>query len=1585
LSSSKDIITQQSRLSASRKALLEKWRRGKVTDVFTLQNIPRRQQQNHVPLSFNQQQLWILDQLFPGHPFYNAYIALHISGPLKVEFLERALRELVRRHESLRTIFQLQEDQPVQIIEASARFHLPIVDLSLLSPTQRDIEEKQIIHNETRYSFDLKTGPLFRVLLISKSNHEHMLVLTMHHIICDNLSVGVFSQEMIVLYEAFLSGGSSPLPDLPVQYADFSVWQRQHLQGELLSNRLAYWRQQLDGIVPLELPTDHARPPAQTFRGARQSFQLAPSLFARVKELSRREGETPFTLLMAAFKILLFRYTKQTDIAVGVPFANRSQPEVQGVIGYFVNTLVLRSNLSDDPTFSELSRRVGRSVQGALEYQDVPFELIVAELWPERDLSRSTLFQVLFNLQKVPVENLEVGDLKLKFLPFGNATAKFDLSFELFEGEQEINGVVEYSTDLFEQHTIQRMIESYLTLLEGIVADPYRRLSDLPLLSKKEQQHILVEWNDTYVSRNRNDCLPYLFEAQAECTPDAVALIYEHDYITYQQLNQRANQLAHYLQTFGVGSGVCVGICVERSLDMVVGLFGILKAGGVYVPLDPESPQERFVYMLQQAHVSVLVTQTRLRQEASYPLKSIVYLDTDQEVIAKESTTNPAHRVNADDMAYVIFTSGSTGQPKGAGVYHRGLMNLLHWFVSEFQISASDKTLMITSLSFDLTQKNIFAPLIAGGTVCLSSSRYHDVTVLSQSIAEKMITLLNCTPSMFYPFVDDADHDAFAKLRSLRYVFLGGEPISVQRLQKWIEYTDFQTEVVNTYGPTECSDVVAFYCLNDWKQILETSVPIGYPISNTQLLILDEKLHIVPPHLPGELHIAGECVGAGYVNDSLLTAEKFISNPFPEISGSLLYKTGDIACYREDGAIEYRGRLDQQVKVRGFRIELGEIESLLAHHPAVRECVVYTWEDEGRDKQLVAYIVGTDLLTLPSGAELRKYLQEKLPGYMIPTAFVMLDALPLTLSGKIDRRALPEPNREDYQSDEQIVDAHTPVEEMLAGIYCELLRRERVGIHESFFELGGHSLLATQVISRIRKMMQIEVPLRLLFEAPSVAELAQYVELRLRQERPVAPSLMSIAREQTMPLSFAQQRIWFLSQAASDSSAYNLPFAFRIQGQLNITILEKCIQEIVLRHESLRTTIVLKQGQPTQMISPHLPVKLQRADLQMVGRDEQTSEIARVINREMMQPFDLSQGPLWRSWLLRLGDEEHVLFFVLHHIIFDAWSVSIFLNELSVLYEAFSQELPSPLIPLPIQYVDFAHWQRSWLNGEVLDSLIAYWKKQLRGATALELPTDRPRPKVLNNRGASHLFALPVELSQELVALSRREGVTLFMTLLAAFQVLLSRYSRSQDIVVGTDIANRTLIETEQVVGFFVNLLVLRTQLSAQDTFRDLLRRVCVTVLNAYAHQDLPFDKLVEALRLERTMQQVPLVNVLFVMQNIPLSSLKPQGLVFSPVDIEAQTAKFDLSVFLEERDGRLVGYVGYRADLFNHSTILRMIKHFEILLQSIVTSLDASIEMLEMYSEEEKERQRSQEALFDETQQRKLRDAKRHGITRLP
>ena len=1047
---------------------------------------------NPLPLSFSQERLWFLDQWDPGTSVYNSSIAIRIQGKLDIAKLGRSLTEIVRRHEVLRTTFQIIDDQPVQVVVPTAIINLPVINLEKVTEVEREAEAQRLIAEEMRRPFDLTRSPLLRAALLQLCESEYMLLLTIHHIASDGWSFGIFFRELSVLYDTFCSEKSSSLPELAIQYSDFAAWQRQWLQGEVLDSQLGYWKRQLGGSLPvLELPTDHPRPAIQAYQGAMQPVVLSQPVTGALRDLSRREGVTLFMTLLAAFKVLLYRYTEQHDVIVGSPIANRNRTETEELIGCFFNTLVLRTDLSGNPSFRGLLGRVREVCLAGYAHQDLPVEKLIEELQPERDLSRSSLFQVMFILHNTPAAKLELPGLVSKPMEVDGDRANFDLTLSLTEWEQGVGGSLWYSTELFDRTTIERMARQFKTVLDGILKDPDQPIATLPLLTDGDRHQLLVEWNDTQIDYPKDSCIHELFEAQVKRTPDATALVFNGYRLTYRELNRRANQLAHYLRGLGLGPNALVAISLDRSIEMVVAIYGVLKAGGAYVPLDPNYPMERLDYMLKSVNTPVLLTQDRFSPRWKESSAKVVCLDSGWMKIAQHSDQNPARLSGPGDLIYVIYTSGSTGRPKGAGVYHRGFMNLLHWFTTTFTINATDRVLLVSSLSFDLTQKNIYATLIRGGELHLLPSATYDPEQIAQIIEEQRITLVNCTPSAFYPLIEHGGETAYEKLRSLRIVFLGGEPISIPRLREWLESDVGHCEIANTYGPTECTDICAFYRL--YRQNMETYpfVPTGRPVFNTQLLVLDKELGLCPSGVAGELCVAGEGVGAGYINDPELTAMKFVPNPFPEISSERIYKTNDLVRYLPDGNIEFLGRIDHQIKLRGFRIELGEIEAVLGKQPGIRDAAVIVREDAPGNKRLVAYIVPKQEL-IPI-KELRSYLMNELPDYMVPSAFVTLEALPLTPNGKIDRRALPVPEQSRPDLEEAFVAPRTPTEEALAKIWTRLLKLELVGIHDNFFDLGGHSLLAVRLIRQTEKAFGKKLPLVALFQAPTIEQLAELI------------------------------------------------------------------------------------------------------------------------------------------------------------------------------------------------------------------------------------------------------------------------------------------------------------------------------------------------------------------------------------------------------------------------------------------------------------------------------------------------------------
>jgi amino acid adenylation domain-containing protein/non-ribosomal peptide synthase protein (TIGR01720 family) len=1488
------------------------------------------------PLSFAQQRLWFLDQLEPGSPLYNLAAAIWLDGPLDVGALERSFSEILRRHEVLRTTISASAGGPVQVIAPAMPLVLSTVDLGGLAPAERETEALRLAREEARKPFELARGPLLRAVLLKLDAQAHLLVVAVHHIVFDGWSMSVMIRELSALYTSFSKGQLPALPELPIQYADYAGWQRGWLQGQALENQLAWWRRQLEGASrALELPTDHPRPPTQSFRGATLPVRLSRELSEALEALSQREGVTPFMTLLAAFQTLLHRYSGQDDISVGSPIAGRDRAALEGLIGFFVNTLVHRTRLSGNPTFRELLGRVKEAALGAYAHQDLPFEKLVEELNPERDLSRSPLFQVRFTYRTDPLPELKLPGLAVRALELESLTSKFDLGLTLMETADGFTGTLEYSTDLFEAPTLARMMEHLRTLLEAIVVDPGQRLSELPLLSPEERQRVLVEWNATKAELPREACAHRLFEAQAARTPQALAVAFGEDVLTYAELDRRANRLAHHLRSLGVGPETRVGLCLERSLEVPVAMLAILKAGGAFVPLDPAYPPARLAFLLADAGIPLLVTQERLADELPTSAQ-LVCLDAEAEALARLPDSAPASATTGESLAYVIYTSGSTGTPKGALLAHRGLCNTALAAASAQRFRSDSRILQFASLTFDASVWEVFSALLSGACLVLAPREELPPDVPLRTLLEKQaITAATLTPSVLAQLSEEG-------LPKLESIVSAGEALPPAVARRWSK----GRTLLNAYGPTEVT-----VCASISGQVEPEHITIGRPLPNVELYVLDGHLQPLPVGVPGELYVGGVGLARGYLGRPELTAERFVPHPFATEPGARLYRTGDRVRFLADGQVEFLGRADEQVKVRGFRIEPGEVEAALLQHPAVREVVVIAREDV-----LVAYVTG-DAQSLGSES-LRAFLKERLPEHMAPSAFVHLETLPLTRNGKVDRKALPTPDARPSLTRELVAPRDT-VEHTLASIWAEVLRLERVGIHDNFFELGGHSLLATQAISRIRSAFGVELPLRDLFDAPTVAALGARVHAALQaRQGPVAPPLVPVPRTGRLPLSFAQQRLFFLDQLEPNNSTYNIPAAIHLEGALDLTALERSFNELLRRHESLRTTFQTDQDGVVQVISPSASLSLATTDLRGLSETDRAVEVPRLTEEEARHSFDLARGPLLRMRLLRLGEHEHILLLTMHHIVSDGWSVGLLIRELSALYASFSKGQPPALPELPIQYADYAAWQRRWLQGEALEAQLAYWRKQLDGAPrALELPTDHPRPSVQTFRGASHPLRLSKSLSEELAALSRHEGVTPFMTLLAAFQTLLYRYSGQDDISVGSPIAGRNRAEVEGLLGFFVNTLVLRGRLSGDLSFRELLGQAREATLEAQAHQDLPFEKLVEELKPERDLSRSPLFQVMFTLQPDPIPELKLPGLTVRVQEHESLTSKFDLGLSLTETADGFTGTLEYSTDLFEAPTIARMAGHLRTLLEAIVSNPGQHLSELPLLPPEELQR----------------------------
>ena len=1478
-------------------------------------------------LSFAQQRLWFLDRLEPESAAYNLPVALRLRGRLDFSHLSAALAGILRRHEALRTSFPETPDGPVQeIAPAPEAFAVPVEDLSALSAGVEAAALRRM-EEEGRRPFNLQTGPVFRPLLLRIAAEDHLLVVNLHHIAGDGWSMGVMIRELAALYSfPPLPGGEVP----PVHYADYAAWQRSWLTGDVLAAEVAWWREALRGLPErLDLPTDHPRRSVEKRRGAQRPVEIDAEMTRGVAHLARREGVTPFMVLLAAFQALLGRVTGQDDLAVGSPVAGRDRVELEELIGFFVNTLVLRGDLSGDPSFSVLLRRTRSVVLTAHRHQHLPFEKLVEELAPARELGTTPLFAAMLAFQGPYPRPPVLPGLTAEIVPVPTGTAKLDLLLDLGERDGSFAGFLEYDADLFDPPSIDRLLGHLRSLLTAAVADPGLRLADLPLLRAPERQQLL-EWNATAVVYPAVT-IPELFAAQAAATPERIAVTFAGAALTYRDLDAAANRLARYLRRLGVSPDVVVGVALHRSLDLVVAFYAVLKAGGAYLPLDLDYPDERLVFLVADAGAPVVLTLEEHRGRFSgAPSAAVVSLDSKRAAIEAENSGPLSLEIAGASLAYVIFTSGSTGAPKGVMNTHAGIANRLLWMQAAYPLGAADRVLQKTPFTFDVSVWEFFWPLLTGARLVVALPDGHrDPAYLLRTLVEEGITTLHFVPSMLKVFLEEPGVGAAT---SVRQVMASGEALPAALAERFLAGLP-EARLHNLYGPTEAAvDVSAWTCAPG-----ESPVPIGRPIANIDLRVLDRPFLPVPVGSAGELCIGGVGLARGYRNRPALTAERFVPHPESGRPGERLYRTGDLARWRPDGRIEYLGRLDHQVKIRGQRIEPGEIEAALAQDPAVRECAVLAREGRG-GLRLVAYVV-------PRGGglsndeidELRATLRRRLPEPLIPAAFVVLAALPLTASGKLDRRALPAP---DAVAGGQRVAPRTAVEAVVAGIWRDVLGLPALGVDDNFFDLGGHSLLATRVVSRLRTTFGVEIPVRALFESPTIAGLAQHPLLsplsrrgggRETGEGPGVRALLRVeAASGPAPLSFAQQRLWFLAQLDPESAAYNLPAAVDLHGALDIPRLSITLQEIVRRHETLRTTFQMAGSEPVQVVGPVEDFCLPFVDLAALGdiHERAAAEAERLTAADAVRPFDLLHGPVFRPLLLRIAPDRHRLLASMHHIVSDGWSLGVFIHELGTLFAG------SPLPELEVQYSDFARWQRGWLTGDALERELAFWRGELSGLPpGLDLPTDWPRPPVQTFRGASRSVSLGAAMSTALRDLARAEGATLFMMLMAGFQMLLARLSGQDDLAVGTPAAGRTHTELEGLIGFFVNTLVMRAEMADDPDLRTHLGRTRERALAGQTHQDVPFERLVEELKPERNLARPPLFQVLFVFQNTPRAPLDLPGLTVRPLAVATGTAKFELHLSLEETEEGIAGTLDFNRDLFEATTIDRLSRWYATLL----------------------------------------------------
>ena len=1530
----------------------------------------RRKGTSTLPASYSQERVWFIHSMAPSNLAYHFIARLTFTGELDRDALSQSLTRILERHEIYRTTLAEVDGVLVQQIHEPWQVRLDV------AAAEDAAHAETIFQQECRQPFDLSRLPLARWKLVRLAPQKHVLLIVEQHVVHDGWSFNVFLRELTELYRSFAEGGVPQIDPEPLQFADFARWQRDWMESREAQEQIEYWKKALTGVSPLlQLPYDHSRPAVQTYSGAAPRLQIEASL---EQELLSAAGECKVTLFMlfaAAFQVLLSKYSGQESFCIATGIANRRWSETRNLIGMLVNNLLLPTRISGGQSLGEVIENVRKTTLEAYAHQDVPFDKIVHAIHPARDASYNPISQVMLSFHDSPMECVRLANVDLDIeIGISNGAAKFDLNIIVIAPQNQTLSprkktgysiLWEYNADLFDAETMSRMMDHYLHLLRQTACNRNRKVADVGLLSQKERQQILREWNDTGSGYPSGKCVHELFEEQAQRTPTAVAVSCEGQDLSYLELNRRANQLAHYLRDLGMQPDALVAICMERGMEMIVAVLAVLKAGGAYVPLDPAYPTERLRFMMQDSKPTALLTQAHLRQlfegiDSSLP---VLDLAADAPAWNRQLESNPDHNsigLTSGNLAYVIYTSGSTGRPKGVLVEHRNVTRLFSATAAWFHFNAQDVWSFFHSYSFDFSVWEIWGALLYGGRlVVVPREVARSPQDFYRLVCREAITVLNQTPSAFRQLI--AAQAASGETHCLRHVIFGGEALETASLMPWYEQNEGAgTRLINMYGITETTVHVTYRPLTsaDAEEKGRNS-PIGRRIPDLRTYVLDAHGEPVPVGVSGELYVGGGGVARGYLHRPALTAERFVPDPFSDEPGARLYRTGDRVRFRPDSNLEFLGRNDDQVKIRGFRIELGEVETALQAHPQVSAAVVLLREDQPGDKRLVAYVTlkaGSDALR---GDHLREHLEHSLPAYMVPARLVVLPELPLNANGKINRQALPAPDWRREEEDGPRQGPRNRIEEALVEIWAEVLDidPQQISITDNFFSLGGHSLQASQVSTRIQAMRNYKLPLRWLFETPTIAELAQRLAEAIASgpEFPL-PAIEPLRDGRPVPCSYAQEGLWFLHQLEPENAVYNVSVNILLRGDLDVAVLTRALRQVVERHEVLRTSLQMRDGQLVQEVSgPALPA-VPLLDLNGFTADTRRAALEGLMLEEAQRQFDLSRDHLLRAQLVRVEERTHALLLTFHHSVFDGWSASVLAREISAIYTALQRGQEASLPPLRYQYRDFALMEREVLRGALMDKMRQYWSSRLENAPqVLDLPTDYPRPKKHRFAGSIYRAVLPAGVREALQSMSAREGSTLFPALLAAYRVLLARYSGQKDILIGVPVANRWSRHFEDLIGFFANTLPFRTELAGNLSFRKLVKAETETMLEAMAHCYLPFGRLVEMLQLERNIGFNPGVQVMFVMQNGVDLTLQIPGIVSERLPVNTNSAKLDITLAMENRDDGLAMLWEYSSELFHPDTIARMARHFGVLLEDALARPDAPVDTLEILTQAER------------------------------
>ncbi|MGJ5178586.1 amino acid adenylation domain-containing protein [Bradyrhizobium oligotrophicum] len=1549
------------------------------------------------PASLQQRRLWFLTRMDPDSAAYNIATALSLTGQLDLSALQRAVELLVQRQQALRTIFHERDGVPWQCVAPPGGIRLACEDWRDRIVGTDELNE--LVWEASQHRFDLARGPLFRVRLVrlpdtSDGVPAAVLLICVHHIIADGWSIGVLVDELVESYRAFRAGRTPLLAELPIQYVDYAAWQHEQLDQAGLATQLAYWESQLHDLPLVEFPTDFPRPRMRTFAGDLVPFSLPAATTSCLRQLGG-DGTTLFMVLTAAFGVLFARHTRQRDIVIGTSIAQRADRQTHRLIGFLVNMLVLRFELKGEDKFGQLLDRVRAVMVDAIDHGDVPYETLVERLQPERDPARNPLFQVALTMLNAPEPRIDIDGLVVEAIA-NQSAARFDLEVFFHERQSgELDGVVSFNTDLFLRATIEQLARELCTLLDDIAADPERPVAQLRLLSAHEEQMLAGAGRRQHIAVE--DCVHQRFTRQVAATPEQIALEWggvppsPGSSLTYAELEAWANRLAGRLVAAGVGPEVRVGLWFERSLEMVVAILATLKAGGAYVPLDPAYPPDRVSFVVEDSGLAVIITSPALAERAPASGRPLIVMDDAARPGPDEHVSPPSVSLHPDNAAYVIYTSGSTGRPKGVVVTHANVIRLMDATDRWFGFGRRDVWTLFHSFAFDFSVWEIWGALLYGGKLIVvpyevtrAPDEFYDL------LCRRRVTILNQTPSAFGQLIESDRRLGREGELKLRAVIFGGEALDLNMLEPWIDrHGDEHPQLVNMYGITETTVHVTYRRIRLADVARRLGSVIGMPISDLTLHLLDEAMQPVPPGALGEVAVGGAGVARCYLHRPALTAQRMVPDPFEP--GGRLYLTGDVARRLPDGGLEFRGRADEQVKLRGFRIEPGEIEAALLTHPVVYRAVVLVSQDQSGEKRLVAYVV-TDGARADADAlttALRAHAATRLPDYMVPSAIMLLDTLPLTPNGKLDRKALPAPSAAKL-STRRLQPPRTAAEQRLCALFAEVLELDQVGIDENFFALGGHSLLATRLISRIRATLGAELPVRALFEAPTVAGVAarlgdvaaaapastiEDVKTDARvADAAKSPELLvpGARRDGPVPLLLAQTRLWFLDLLEPGNPTYNVVLGLRLEAVaerpseragLDEAALQRALDEIVRRHEILRTVFRSGADGPEQVVGPPRAFDLQVVDLTAISSGQQSERFAAEARKAARHRFDLSVGPLARGWLFRWSDREHRLLIVMHHIVTDGWSFGVLTRELRELYAAFQAGRPSPLDEPLLQYADYACWQRDRLAGGGLAQQRDYWLRQLADLEPAEiLPLDHARKPEPVGRGETLRFRLEPALARGMMETATRHDATLFMTLLTVLAAVLHRSSGAVDLPIGAPVAGRDRVEVEQLIGFFVNTLVLRIDTGGNPTVAQLLARVREVALGAFSHQDLPFEDIVERLAPPRHRGRHPLFGVMLVLQNLPGAPLSLPGLAIAPEEIATGVSKFDLTLQVAPSGDGLDCVIDYNTDLLERSTVELLASRFVHGCAALIQNQQARLAELQLESEAELSRRRAQE-----------------------